>query len=157
MGGRASSPPGSPLERRVSSEEALLGREFGKSKSGVGGMVEKAAFHQVGWWKWFNRVNLFSLEKLCWMFKGKTLSWAGEGLWTPRVVSYFYLVLLMKRITVSLSDLTLSGFVASWEIFHSQSFLIYFLASLLYVLTMVQSLLILDILFYSAISTFIIP
>jgi len=58
----------------------------------------------------------------------------------------------MKKIIVSLLDLALGRYVGSWEIFHRQSFLIYFLASLLYILTTVQSLLILKILFYSAIS-----
>lgn len=58
----------------------------------------------------------------------------------------------MKKRTVSLSNLTLSGYVASWEMFPSQRVFIYFLASLLYILTMVESRLSLEILVCSAIS-----
>lgn len=97
-GGRSPSPPGSFSERRVDGEDALQERHFGKNRV-MQGAVKKATFHWVAWWKEFDMVNLFSLEKWYLIFKGKSLGWNGECLSTPNIVSSFYLVLLMKNIT----------------------------------------------------------
>lgn len=66
--GRSPNPPGSLSERRVSGEDALLGRHFGETKSGAGCGWE-GIFPLSG----FDMVSLFSLEKLYWIFKGKSL------------------------------------------------------------------------------------